>query len=559
MPRGLDAAHDTVAEFPSDPSGSCAPIGVSTERVAPETLQAVDQLFPAPCNGLEFLALLLRLAICKQMALANMGMADVAEITVQSIRILAKKIGWSYESTHKYVVLFCALGLLIKSRENGLVKLRFPLSRYQPPHSLQKLDELIDRARPKVVSCAKRVKRRFGLLYGTQIAASEPTQQMPAAGSSDLLEVLADLRQVMELPEAGALRERLKVIEAKLARLNGRLASEKSTISAGQEERIGRLPAEKSTIPASTVHTNGRFVGKTVDFSAGTTEERGRLAGETVDSLPSTSIKNGRFADEKSTATGRQNFQNGRLSGEKSTVSAKMVDSEGVAAANVNVIIKTKFERFNDNVREPIEYLRTLFQEPEGKRGYYYNLLKSCAQADIWLIAAVETFVASQRQTDPVRDPGRYFYDRVVAMHREGVSDEARQLVKRYGDLSYAQLQAVVRNVPSSMTFAPAGRSPSGPRPRLGRIKDIVLRLPRDRHVRGMSQEDLAQVRQEIGRVREYCAWRKQNYQQDDGTYALLIESPLRRQIWLYRREHWQDLLATLVPPISTGKPAGGF
>lgn len=552
MPRGTDAAH-LVQDHPG-PSGTCAPVGIDTERVNSHTLQAIDQLFPSPCSGLEFLALLLRLAICKQMAMAGMEVADVAEITVQSIRVLAGKIGWSYETTHKYVALFCALGLLIKSRENGLVKLRFPLCRYQPPNSLQRLDELIAKARPKVVSCAKRVKRRFGLLYGKQqIAAPDLLQQTPVPGGSDLQEVLADLRQVMDLPEAVVLRERLKVIEAKLAQLNGRLLREKSTVAAGQEEQNGRLAAEMVDSPPPALAENGRLATETVDSPAGAVEENGRLAAEMVDSLPPASAENGRLAGEKSTAASGQNPQNGRLSGEKSTVSAKTVDSEGAAAANVNVIINTKFERFNDNVREPIEFLRAIFQEPEGKRGYYYNLLKSCAQADIWLAAAVETFLAMQRQTDPVEQPGRYFYDRVIAMHREGLSEEARQLVTRYGGLSYAQLQAVVRNTPSS-TPAPAG----GSRPRLGRTKPIEPRLARDRQAGGMSHEDLEQVCQEIRSRFEYCAWRIRSYRQEDGTYALLCESPLRRQIWLYRRNNWQARLATLVSPTSAEKSTGG-
>lgn len=552
MPRGTDAAHQ-VLEDP-EPSGTLMPAGVEAERVDPHTLQAIDQLFPSPCSGLEFLALLLRLAICKQMALANMEMADVAEVTVQSIRVLASKIGWSYETTHKYVALFCALGLLIKSRENGLVKLRFPLCRYQPPNSLQKLDELIAKARPKVVSCAKRVKRRFGLLYGTQAAAPEPAKQMLAVASSDLLEVLADLRQVMNLPEAGALRDRLKAIEAKLAQLNGRLLIAKSTASAELEEQNGRLAAEKST---ASITSNGRLFAQTVDSLAGAAGENGRLPDETVDSPPPAMAENGRLPNGKSTVAGGQSAENGRLSAQTVDFSAKTVDSESIAGANVNVVIKTKFERFNDNVREPIEYLRAIFGEPESKRGYYYNLRKSCAQREVWLAAAVETFVAMQRQAGPIEQPGRYFYDRVIAMHQAGISDEAHQLVKQYGDLSYAQLQAVVRNPPSSIP-APAGGSARGPRPGPARPKTIELRLARDRHVRGMSQEDLDQLRQELRSCIDYCAWRTQRYLQEDGTYALLVESSLRRQIWLYRRENWQARLATLVPPTRASKQSGG-
>src|SRR5579883_617769 len=191
MLQGTDAHTDLKKLLGSLEPLTSAPAGVPTERVDSYTLQIVDQLFPSPCSGLEFLALLLRLAIAKQVAL-EMGKADVAEITVQSIRHLAKLIGWSYETTHKYVVLFCALGLLIKSRENGLVKLRFPLCRYQPPTSLGKLDELIARARPKVVSCAKRVRQRFLLLYGKQLPPLSAPLAALAAPENAGLPVISD-------------------------------------------------------------------------------------------------------------------------------------------------------------------------------------------------------------------------------------------------------------------------------------------------------------------------------------------------------------------------------
>jgi hypothetical protein len=575
-------------------------LGVPTERVAPETLQAVDSLFPAPTSGLEFLALLLRLAIAKQMALAEMGLADVAEISVPSIRKLAALIGWSYDTTDKYVRLFCALGLLVKSRENGLVKLRFPLCRYQPPQTLSRLDQIIEQARPKVVSCAKRVKRRFLLLYGKQLPAPDtslPELQPAASLATEIQGVIGELRQTMTLPESAPIRARLAEILAKLeqatprestnlpglgehlvdsagqahlqngrldakmvgslplqgheAKQNGRLGGKKSTSAAGASSQNGRL-SEKTVDSAGQAHLqNGRLGGKTVDSDPEGSEQNGRLGAKMVGSAGETPGENGRLETEKSTVLPPESPENGRLSAETVDFSAKMVDSSTEDAPNVNVITNILY-KLNVNVREStrevVECLRTEFGEAENKRGWYYNVLKTCAEPAIWLAATIETVVAMQRQADPVRDPGRYFCSRVRAMHGAGIPPETEQLVTRYGCLSFAQLKAVLQGAGSAKAGGQAAPA-SKPRPKL------QTKRPHDPARRGMNRGDAQSLLAALKALSETemangrYGYRLHCFRQEDGSHSIWASGFMDREVWFYECAGWQEQLKHIMVP----------
>src|SRR5579859_6396385 len=94
---------------PEPPSLIPIAIGVAKERVDPRTLQLIERLFPGH-HGLDFLARLLRQAEAKQLSLPDLGLpdvCDVAVITAQSVRVLAQLLDLSYDTTEKYVVLFC--------------------------------------------------------------------------------------------------------------------------------------------------------------------------------------------------------------------------------------------------------------------------------------------------------------------------------------------------------------------------------------------------------------------------------------------------------------------
>jgi hypothetical protein len=170
------------------------PTGVQQERVDPYTLQIIEQLFPSH-KGLTFLAALLCHAQVKQLALPGLGLPevmDVAVIQMQSIRELSKKIGWGYDTTDKYVVLFCQLQLLYKQRQRTHICLHFPLSRVSLP-SPNVLDQL-QNYRPKVVQFAGRVKRRFQCMCKNILPSALLTPDIPTL---DLPGILTDIKQIL--------------------------------------------------------------------------------------------------------------------------------------------------------------------------------------------------------------------------------------------------------------------------------------------------------------------------------------------------------------------------
>ncbi|EFH84094.1 hypothetical protein Krac_5112 [Ktedonobacter racemifer DSM 44963] len=169
-------------------------VGVARERVQLATLEAIEKLFPSPMNGIEFLGLVLRYATIKQLTLPSFAQEQsFAVITVKNIRVLSKLIGWSYDTTHKYVALFCALGFFVKGRRQHQVELYFPLDSYVPPESLAALDNLIAEYRPKVRQSAQQVKTRFLLYF------SSPQTFFDKMGVPDELQpMLQEIRQLFQ-------------------------------------------------------------------------------------------------------------------------------------------------------------------------------------------------------------------------------------------------------------------------------------------------------------------------------------------------------------------------
>lgn len=208
--------------------------------------------------------------------------------------------------------------------------------------------------------------------------------------------------------------------------------------------------------------------------------------------------------------------------------------------SHVNVCIKTITEHINVNVGPVSAYLRERFGE--SNHGFYHKLQKICARPEIWLAAALEVFVAMQRPANPPHHPGKYFFSRVCDMHQHGISPIAQDLIARYGDLSYAQLVETLHASASK-----PGQTPR-PRPRSAGQAPFELRLERNREICGMPQEDLDALQQAISEQVEWSGWISRRYRQADGSCALLVESSLRRQIWLYSREHWRQRLMTLLP-----------
>ena len=147
-------------------------------RVDQYTLEIIQQIFPTPNKGLEFAASILRYAQVMQNVLP--GLEDLGEhvavINVRTLRMLAKLINWGYDTTHKYVTTFCALGLLRKVKQGIERLLVFPLERYVLPINLQPLDNLIAKSRPKVQQFARQVKIRLLQLNPVVLSQASGTE-----------------------------------------------------------------------------------------------------------------------------------------------------------------------------------------------------------------------------------------------------------------------------------------------------------------------------------------------------------------------------------------------
>ena len=157
------AGDQVQQEIVASEIASETPQEAAYTRVDQYTLEIIQQIFPAPNKGLEFTAGVLHYAQIMQNVLP--GLEDMGEhvavINVKTIRTLATLINWGYDTTHKYVTTFCALGLLRKIKQGAERLLVFPLERYVLPINLQPLDSLIAKSRPKVQQFARQVKIRL--------------------------------------------------------------------------------------------------------------------------------------------------------------------------------------------------------------------------------------------------------------------------------------------------------------------------------------------------------------------------------------------------------------
>ena len=429
--------HDCTDQRLAPPPPPDAASGLF-KRVDSTRLRLIHQLFPASTTtdggGLVFLARLLALATPSCRA-ARDGEPEGAVIAVQSIRELARRIGWSYDTTHKYVVLFCALGLLFKRkrRGDGKVELAVAQGSYRPPRSLEALDRLIASSRPKVQSYARKVRRRYLHLYGEQMPAEEPG---PAA-IPELDECIRRIQHLIEREPSSAQREAL--IRALLAHLEQ--FRRKYAQGAGLHEGLSPVSAQAS-LPA-----NGRRSARMPSTVPASGTDNGRLSSRTGDSAPMPQTSNGRLGEQTGDSAPMSQTSNGRLGGQT-------VDSVNVN--NVNVSLESLVKDINVNVKGVTNFLLTVFHEAPSKRGYYYQLHRQYPRSECWLGATLETLVG-MHQSKAVKNAGKYFYDRCVALHQCATLPPSTQaLVAQYASLSYPQLLAALRSQPQQ---ASASRS----------------------------------------------------------------------------------------------------
>ncbi len=137
-----------------------------TLDVDSSTLQVIANIFPLPTLGQTFFQRFLERAALEKSRIPDEGKRQVV-ICTKSIAKLAEELHLSNDTTHKYVQLYKALGLLQKQKFLDK-QLAFVLYTgiYHPPTTLATcLDFLITNSRPKLRDMAVNVKERC-LIYG---------------------------------------------------------------------------------------------------------------------------------------------------------------------------------------------------------------------------------------------------------------------------------------------------------------------------------------------------------------------------------------------------------
>lgn len=136
----------------------------------PKTLVLIAALFPLPTLGQAFVVRFLECAADERSRVPALQSGDVV-VCAKSIAKLGERLGFSNDTTDKYVLLYKALGMLQKQKFLGQIAFIFSLGIYQSPASLEaNLDFLIHRShdqksRTKLHILVTEVKQRC-LVYG---------------------------------------------------------------------------------------------------------------------------------------------------------------------------------------------------------------------------------------------------------------------------------------------------------------------------------------------------------------------------------------------------------
>ncbi|GHO59469.1 hypothetical protein [Ktedonobacter robiniae] len=237
-------------------------IGVDIQQVNPTIFHIVEKVFAKPLKGLEFLALLLTQAVVKQEALPTSSTQTpiaFAVVSLQNIRELAQRIHWGYDTTHKYVVTFCALDLLIKRRSSDQIELLFPLQHYDPPSSLHELDRLLTKSRPKVQQFAKRVRERC-LIY--DVVAISTTALTPGSSitppSSPEQELMTRLHSILRTENIDAERRQRLVMRISSEIIGKLLTYPPVQVSSPKQGRLA-APGVQARVNELESTTEGRL------------------------------------------------------------------------------------------------------------------------------------------------------------------------------------------------------------------------------------------------------------------------------------------------------------
>ncbi len=230
------------------------------------------------------------------------------------------------------------------------------------------------------------------------------------------------------------------------------------------------------------------------------------------------------------------------------------VDSVGEQGYNVNVSLQKNLELLNVNVNAASAYLCKILGEHQKKQGYYKHLYSElgCRNIDAWIAALIETLQAVCRQrSDVVKNPGKYFYARCVALHREVVPPQTLQLVQLYAHYSYEQLlekfqhgSATKRELPEPSFTA----KKDALRPMVNTTTTAMKRqIERpSKLLPGMTRDAYYMLITQLKAAPNTKHMRTLPYQQDDGSVLLLVEDWVGNQRWIWSLEEWQQYASVI-------------
>jgi hypothetical protein len=521
--------------------------------------QVIERIFPAQTLGRLFFTRFLERAAQEHTVLPDEPPDSIAILT-RSIATLGKELNIGHDTTQKYVVIYRSLGLMKKRKVMGQLAFVLRTGIYQPPEMLEaNLDALLAQyKRVKLRGIVELVKERciiYGLISQDLLASLQQLQTLLQPGRAEsrrsleqrllqsqrlVIQMVRSLQNSPRLPKPSSSVDATWNLPA-----TGYIGEEQSTQTgaAGRREhpsvakKLPKLPHRvdsrqlRLAKEATQTATSGRFQQVISAAPLPKTSHQ-------VDS--STANANQPAAEATQTAT------SGRIELEhvSSNLSAvrRWVDSS--TPPNVNVSIYTIIVSLNVNVSPVVEYLRSIFEEAPTKRGYYHNLYnkQQCQNAEAWLAAAIETLIAFH-QTKTIREPGKFFIDRCVLLHRSGIPPDTAAHVQRYGGLSYPQLLKALKQSEPTRSSPPAHQPALMSAPR---GSPIQRRLPRDKVHPGMSRDDFQQMLALMeGDVRT-CDLQVQPYQQADGSCALLVDDGMGHQRWVYSLCDWQEDCAAM-------------
>jgi hypothetical protein len=180
--------------------GQVAEVGVDYERVDPATCRLIHALFPPHTCGFFFFLGLLANAVAKQYVLPGLpegtrGDAAIVNVT-NGYAGLSRRLRLSYDTTHMYLLIYRALGLLYMEKQGKQTTIIIPLAAYQPPARLAEilgqLKEHYRARRPRVRRLIDNVVERMALLLQAVRQREAPGQLPPLQ-----LELLARVQRVL--------------------------------------------------------------------------------------------------------------------------------------------------------------------------------------------------------------------------------------------------------------------------------------------------------------------------------------------------------------------------